>query len=281
ALVRGLAIRHDQRTPTPASLLDELSGAAAPRRRYSGDEVEEIVRRASEIEATSPTAGGALTIGGVEALAAEVGIAPEVVRAAASSLGPTAGATAAAPEPVRANPWIGGPTRIAIERIVDGELPDTEYSVMVDETRRVLRNVGQVSQLGRSFSWSASPGATERSLEIVVSVRGGRTRITIQENLRPLVGQMFGGIGGGMGGGGMGPIIGILIGGLNLTPLILVGVVPLWLATTYATARTAYGRTTRRRVRELEGLADRLANLARELIPVRAAVRGAAPRLAP
>src|SRR5439155_1067502 len=75
ALVRGLAIRHDQRTATPAALIDELSGATVPRRRYSGGEVQEIVQRAAELEATAPTAGGAMTIGGVEALAAEVGIA--------------------------------------------------------------------------------------------------------------------------------------------------------------------------------------------------------------
>jgi len=278
ALVRGLAIRHDQRTPTPAVLIDELTGAATPRRRYSGGEVEEIVRLASEIEATSPTAGGGgvMTIGAVEALAAEVGIAPDVVRAAADSLRPSPGAVTAPPEPIRSNPWVGGPTTIVIERVVEGELPETEYSVLVDETRRGLKNVGQVSQLGRSFSWVASPGGTGRNLEIVVSVRGGRTRVTIQENLAPFVGAIFGGIGGGMGGGGMGPIIGILIGGLHLNPVILVGVIPLWLATTYATARTAYSRTSRRRVRELEALADRLANLARELIPVRAAVRGSA-----
>ena len=267
ALVRGLAIRLDQRTPTPAALIAELTGAVAPRRRYSGDEVEEIVRRASEIEATTPTSGGAMTIGGVEALAAEVGIASQVVRAAADSLQSHGGAPPAAPEPIRPHPWIGGPTMIAIERVVDGELPDTEYSVMVDETRRTLRNVGQVSQLGRSFSWVATTGATSRTLETVVSVRAGRTRITIQESLAPLIGQMFGGIGGGMGGGGLGPILGILIGGLNVAPIAMVGIIPLWLTTTYVTARTAYSRTVRRRVRELEGLADRLADLARELMP--------------
>src|SRR6059036_2597090 len=59
ALVRGLAIRHDQRTATPAALIDELSGATVPRRRYSGGEVQEIVQRAAELEATAPTAGGA------------------------------------------------------------------------------------------------------------------------------------------------------------------------------------------------------------------------------
>src|SRR5438876_846430 len=68
ALVRGLATRHDQRTATTSALIDELSGAAPRRRRYSGGEVQEIVKRAAELEATAPTAGGAMTIGGVEAL---------------------------------------------------------------------------------------------------------------------------------------------------------------------------------------------------------------------
>src|SRR5207249_4801930 len=86
ALVRGLAIRRDQRTRSPTALLHELVGrAAAPRRGYSDGEVREIVKRAAELEATTPTAagaggaGGAMTIGGVEALAAEVGIAPDAV----------------------------------------------------------------------------------------------------------------------------------------------------------------------------------------------------------
>src|SRR5439155_4490475 len=218
ALVRGLAIRHDQRTATPAALMDELVGGAtggAARRRFSGDEVQQIVKRATELEATTPTASGAMTIGGVEALAAEVGIAPDVVRAAADSLRPSRDAPISAPESIQSNPWVGGPTTIVIERVLDGELPDTAYSVIVDETRRLLKNVGQVSQLGRSFSWVASPGATRRSLELVVSVRDGRTRITVQENLAPLVGALFGGIGGGMGGGGMGPIIGIFVGALH------------------------------------------------------------------
>jgi len=261
ALVRGLAIRHDQRTPTPAALIDELNGAAPPRRRYSGGEVEEIVKRASEIEATAPTAGGAMTIGGVEALAAEVGIAPNVVRAAAQSL---------SLEPPRRNPWIDGPTSLSYERVVEGELPDTEWQVLVDEIRRVLKNAGQTSQFGRSFSWVAARGsAVRRDLEIAVSVRGGRTRITIQESMSQLIGAVYGGIGGGMGGGGMGPIMGILGGALHVAGPALALIVPLWLATTYATARTVYRRSTRRRAKELEGLADRLVELVRELVPER------------
>ena len=264
ALVRGLAVRHDQRTATPTALVEELKGAGPPRRRYSEGEVQEIVKRATELEANQT--GGAMTIGGVEALAAEVGVAPDVVRAAAASLRAAGAGPAAVAEPVRWSRAIGGPTSILIEREVEGELPDSEYSAVVDVVRRALKNVGQVSQLGRSFAWVATPGSTHRQLEIVVSVRGGRTRIAIQENLAPLIGAIFGGIGGGMGGGGMGPIIGVGVGAFHLAGAAVAAIIPLWLVATYFTARTAYGRTTRRRVRELEGLADRLAGLVQELV---------------
>jgi hypothetical protein len=47
----------------------------------------------------------------------------------------------------------------------------------------------------------------------------------------------------------------------------ITAIIPLWLTATYATARTVYHRSSGRRLRELEGVADRLATLARELIP--------------
>jgi hypothetical protein len=275
ALVRGLAIRHDQRTATPAALIDELTGVAAPSRpRYSGTEVQEIVKRATELEASAPTAGGAMTIGGVEALAAEVGIAPDAVRAAAEGLRAPLSRAVALAEAPRPNPWLGGPTRFFFERVVESELPETEYQVVVDEIRRHLHNVGTVNQLGRSFSWVAARSASSRrDLEVAVSVRGGRTRITIHENLGPLIGAMYGGIGGGMGGGGMGPIIS-LGAALHVLPgPSLAFVIPLWLATTFVTARTFFHRSTKRREQELARLADGLAATVRELAPERPALR--------
>jgi len=209
-----------------------------------------------------------MTIGGVQALAAEVDIAPDLVRRAADSMrAPPAESPMPAPEPIRSNPWLGGPTTVVLERLVEGELPETEYALMVDETRRLLKNVGQVSQLGRSFSWVAAGGPSRRNLEIAVSVRAGRTRIRIQESLAPLIGQVYGGIGGGMGGGGVGPIMGILFGALHFPGTAVAAIVPLWLLTTFATARTTFRFVTKRRLRELERLADRLADLARDLIP--------------
>ncbi|MDQ3950290.1 MAG: serine/threonine protein kinase [Gemmatimonadota bacterium] len=270
ALVHGLAMRPDQRTPTPAALIDELRGVSpAGRRRYRTDEIDEIVKRAAELEASNPTSTGAMTIGGVEAIAREVGISPALVRSAAASLTPPATLRELAPTPVPTplHRLIGGPTRLRYDRVVDGELAESDYLLLVDEIRRTMQNVGQVSQLGRSFAWAMSrsgPGA--REVEIAVTVRGGRTYITVQENLNNLAGGIWGGIGGGMGGGGMGPILGILIGALSAPAEVIAAVVPAWLTLTYATARTSYHLSVRSRERTLEDLADRLGSMTRELV---------------
>ena len=269
ALVRGLAIRHDQRTATAEVLMNELiRGPAASRRRYDRDEVGEIVKRATELEATNTTASGALTIGGVEEIAGEVGVRPELVRQAAESLRRPSTPNPPARQANQPNPWIAGPTRLTFERVVEGELPESEYETLVDEIRQILQDAGQVSQFGRSFTWSAArPGSNSgvrRSLEITVSIRSGRTRITIQESLANLIGGVFGGIGGGMGGGGMGPVLGVLGGVLHLGPITVV-FVPIWLGVTYATARYVYRRSTAKKAAELEGLIDRLAALVEEL----------------
>lgn len=271
ALVRGLAIRHDQRTATPDALIDELTrGASGPRRRYDKDEVEEIVKRATELEATK-TASGAMTIGGVEALAGEVGVAPELVRAAAGAIRRPATPNPPGRPANVPNPWIAGPTRLLFERVVDGELPEEDYETIVDEIRQILQDAGQVTQFGRSFTWSAArPGSNSgvrRSLEITVSIRSGRTRITVQESLANLIGGVYGGIGGGMGGGGMGPMLGIAAGALHLGPLTVL-LVPVWLGITYATARYVYRRSTGKKASELEDLANRLAALIEELVVV-------------
>jgi len=246
--------------------MDELvRGGSAARRRYDKDEVQEIVKRATELEANK-TASGAMTIGGVEALAGEVGVAPEVVRAAADSL-KAPYVTPGALGPNRTNHWVSGPTEVFFERVVDGELPESEYPSVVEEIRRVLRNAGQVSQFGRSFSWIATRGqALRRDLEVSVSVRRGQTRITIQENMSQLIGAVYGGIGGGMGGGGMGPIIGVGVGALHLVGAAVLTVIPVWLGITYFTARTVYRRSSTNRLRECEALADRLEALVRELV---------------
>jgi len=257
ALVRGLAIRMEQRTASPEALLNELSGVP-PRRTFRSDEAVEIVKRAAMLEATNPTQTGAMTMGGVEALGAEVGIAPELVRSAAKGVGRRITGAGTLTAETRYSPVAGGPTRVFFERVVDGELPENEFPFVVEEIRRVMGNAGQVSQLGRSFSWAFKNTGLRRDVEVSVTVRAGRTRVVVMENFNQLAGAVFGGIGGGMGGGGFGVLGGVVGGALN-APLALLFVMPAWLLLTYGIARTTYSRSSRRRERELEALSDHLA----------------------
>src|SRR2546425_9116200 len=55
ALVRGPAVPHHQRTPTPRAVMGELAGRAtegAPRRRFSGDEVQQIDRKSTRLNSS-------------------------------------------------------------------------------------------------------------------------------------------------------------------------------------------------------------------------------------
>ncbi len=266
ALVRGLAIRHDQRTATPAALMAELTGkVAVTKRKYGEDEVREIVRRATELEATNPTAGGAMTLGGVEALGAEVGVRADLIRSAARSLDPAM--APAALVPARVNPLTGAVPSVLFERVVEGEVVESDFPILAEEIRRVMENAGQVSQLGRTFTWTMQRvGGVNRDMEASVSVRAGRTRILVRENFTPLAGAIFGGIGGGLGGGGLGPILGITIGGLGLHGAVIAAIIPAWFATVYGIARTSFKRSTRKREERLRRLADRLAAVTAELV---------------
>jgi serine/threonine protein kinase len=269
ALVRALALRPDQRTATPARFIEDLRGASSAEKhhKYRRDEIERIINRAAEIEASNPTMSGAMTIGGVEQIARDVGIEPRHVRSALASLSPRRATRETAMEPPKKNIIIGGPTRLVYERVIEGELNEGDYPVMVEEIRVTLKELGQVSQLGHSFTWTLNKGTSgTRNLEVFVNVRNGRTRIIVQENLNNLIGAVFGGIGGGLGGGGMGPLMGIMFGGLHLNPVGMVFVIPMWLTLVFGTARTSYYYAVKRREKALSGLADRLAELARELI---------------
>jgi serine/threonine-protein kinase len=85
-LARALALRPDDRFRGTGELANALISAS--RRTPSFDEagVRELLDRASELEVEAPDQNPALTLGGVEQVAAQVGIAPEHVRRAAREL---------------------------------------------------------------------------------------------------------------------------------------------------------------------------------------------------
>jgi serine/threonine protein kinase len=299
ALVRAMAIRHDQRTDAPEELLAQLwgkpgarthgrtdaqtkpetedRGTGAPKRRFSDVEVQEIMRRAADLDATQPTMSGALTIGSIQKAAEEAGIDPALVRAAASQLAPAGAALSAAtpmadprakPRPFSGAWFAGGPTRIAFERTIVGELSEADCAYLIEEVRNELANAGLVSMLAKSVSWVSQRNISSgvgRDVQATITMRGGSTRITVREALSPLAGVVFGGIGGGVGGGGLGPIMGIIAGGLHAPGAAGVAAV-LWVAAVLSGARSVFHYSAKRRTDQLERLINRLAELGRAAI---------------
>jgi serine/threonine protein kinase len=251
ALVGGLLLRDTQRYPTPIAFSEALTEATGPTPRYDTETGDRILARAAELEATSPTSHG-LSLGGLTRIAGEVGIPPEHVAKAALEV-----AGSATPVPV--NPFLGSPTRLIIERTARGEFNDVDAVFLVEALRSTLGNMGQVTRLGRELSWQTAiyGSGTGRQVFATLSPGGGVTRIRLEENLRGLAGQLFGGITGGVGGGTIGIWAGIGMGVLH-SPAAAIGLGISAVGGCYLTARTLFRRANQRRSTELTALADRL-----------------------
>ena len=119
--------------------------------------------------------------------------------------------------------------------------------------------------LQHSVSWSANRTATSgRDISVTISARGGHTRITVQEGFENDAAGIVVAFGLGVGVGGGGITMGIIGGALGL-PLLIPFAAPVWLAGCYALTRRTMRSTHDKKLRELEKLADRLADLSRGL----------------
>jgi eukaryotic-like serine/threonine-protein kinase len=169
----------------------------------------------------------------------------------------------------KVNPLFGARTKLEFEAVIDGECSQSVLEELVDEIRRSLGEVGNVSSLGRSVTFSptlvSSSSGTVRRLQISIAARGGRTTIRAFEDLTPLCGGMFGGITGGVGGGLGGGIFGVVMGATHTVAIAL----PIWagvVAGAYGLARTVFAYISRKRENELRTLVDRLASKVREAL---------------
>ncbi len=224
-------------------------------RRFSDQEVSLILRRAAELQADQPAAARGTSLADLEDIAREAGLDPALVRRAATDL-----ATAAPADPP--SRFLGAARKLAVERVVDGELAPDDVEALVAEVRRTFADAGLVSTLGRTVTWSPTPtvtghGAGGRRLLVTVAVRGGRTTLRAEEDLGPLAGGLFGGLMGGMGGGLSVPAA--LVGGpLFHSVAAALGLVGAVVGGSYALARAIYVTAARGRGRELRLLVERL-----------------------
>ncbi len=252
-LVRGLLLREAQRYATPGAFAEELTAALSPTPRFNTADADQIFARAAELDASRPTADAGLSLGGLQRIAGEVGIAREHVAEAARQVARRDSRA------VEVNAFLGSPTRRVVERVAGRELTEADLPAVIETLRNNFGNLGQVSRLGRELSWQTVPysGGQVRQVFVTVHVETGATRIRLEENLRPMAGAYFGGLMGGLGGGGMGVAIGIGMGVLH-SPAAAAGLVFSLIGGSYTLARTLFRRHGQKRSAELEELADRL-----------------------
>jgi hypothetical protein len=153
---------------------------------------------------------------------------------------------------VRFNRWLGGPTRIEIEREVAGELQESAIEDVVVDLRSRFGVPGRIERLGHTVSWytDPTPRGGGRRVAVHFTVRDGETRLRVEESIAQLAGGLFGGIVGGAGGAGS---INLLVWGfITGNVLLLLGAVG-WLALVYFIVRAAYAAVSQKRARELEG----------------------------
>ncbi len=184
ALTRALALRPADRFVTPGELAAALTAASAHTPRLGDAEVRRLIGRAAELQAQHPTEEGALSLGAVEQVAAEVGIPPEDVRRAAREL--ERSEVRAAPAPSRYAPSGFDPrtSKITHERTIEGELAESAYARLVEEIQTQLETAGHISLLGGTLTWSPAAQSEEsRKVVVTVTPRGGKTEIRVEERL--------------------------------------------------------------------------------------------------
>ncbi len=237
---------------------------SADSRKFNEQEVALIIKRAAELQQTEQAeteTGQTLTLQDVEQIAKEAGIDPLLIRRAAQGLDHHV-------ESIRPSPWLGAPTRIVLERVVDGEIGPEHYESLVNEMRRTFSDNGVPSVLGRTLAWTpaAAGGRREsrtRNVDVSVISRGGVTTIRVEEELRNLAAALFAGL---MAGGAAGTT-GITVG-VAMATLGSAGIAgALWVAVAggfYGLSRAIFTHLARKREAQLRALISRLADQVRD-----------------
>jgi serine/threonine protein kinase len=216
ALARGMAIEPELRFETPRELADALTATRPPTRRYGDTEAQEMLGRAAAFQAEEPTSEG-LSLSGVKRIAAEVDIPSRHVEAAARDLAQPK-VSAFPPSVTRV---LGIPAGTQLSRSVNGEVPATEFSALLEIIQETLGEAGTIeTSTSNVFAWStgaARERAKGRSTHVQVTVRDGRTKISVIEDGSGRVGAA---VGMGALAAGMGTIAILEIGVLVLLPAV-------------------------------------------------------------
>lgn len=188
-------------------------------RRYSDEEVTRILKRATEIRKENRlTTGGdqGLSLTELEEIAAEAGIDVAHLRQAALEVD-------LAPEAGRGEWWRGGETRVVLETVVPGIIPESRLQRAVQAIEDVLEERGHTSYLGKTLTWRTEMVQGKvRASSVSLTPENGQTRIRVDEDLKMVSQSSHGGFTWG-GGFGVGMGVGLPVAMAAGAPLLAAG----------------------------------------------------------
>lgn len=234
-----------------------------PTRQYTEREVRLILKTAVEMQQqradrASELAGG-MSLVELEQVAVEAGLDPAYVRRAAAELN-TVGPAG------EQSVFLGGPTHIVIERVVDVAIDPGHFDQLLDVVRAVTHEVGEISTVGRQFGWKGRMDGAKTEANVSAGEQRSTIRIRVELDEVALGHFMLKGTLFGIGGG----LVGTAIAIAALGPIGL-GFGAVTLGTGYVWARTGFRSAGARywaRANELvDALVARATEIARDARP--------------
>lgn len=218
-------------------------------------EVRRVLARAAKIAERDPETAKverAMTRAELESAAADLGI-PESAVARAIDHPDEEGEIE---EDAKGSWFLGGKTRMVLERELPCEPTHSQREDLLDEIRDVTGDVGTIESLGNTLVWHATPTQNRNAstLSVRMRFRDGRTRVVMEQRLLGQAIGLFVGLGVGGGIGPMGGYIALIakIGALGLVaPLV-------WIPMMLLLARTIFSAMARRRARTMRDVMRRI-----------------------
>ncbi len=231
-----------------------VAGERAPGDGYGDIEVREILDLAVQQSALQTVEGGALSIGAVEQVGAQVGIQPRYVREAVVGLRRS---FAEGRRSVLIASLFDWPTELSFDHVVDGEMNATLLAALTVKLESEFGSPGNAVESGTSFTWTPIAEPEGRDIRVSVRPRGERIRIRVQEQIRltglgriaPYLGTFGGGV--------IGTALAVTFGAPDLVLVVLPAVL-CGLSGADLAAGTVLLAGRKRRLPVLEKIADRI-----------------------
>ena len=252
-LVKAMDMKREGRFASARLFATALRESLGAKPRYAGSEVDAVLSRAAEIQANRYTDEPALSIGGIQRIAAEVDIPPSDVAAAVRDLQQP-------PAKVGRSGFFAVQSSLNIQRAVNREVTPDEYEQLLAEVRGAMSEVGRLNQtLGKSLSWNSlsfqnSVSGGGRLTHVMITPKDGSTTVRVTEasgQHEVVMGVVI----------GLATVMATVIVGERISTLAAPVVAVGSFGGLYGLARVWYKRFVDKRAAFLNRLADRLAEI--------------------